>query len=251
MTILSQIIIANLIISLLSLSGIFVIWFKEAILQKILLILVSLSAGVLLGDALLHLIPEAILKSGGDEKFLTSIFLTVIIGFLFFFILEQFLTWHHCHQTIHNHSIKPVSELILIGDSIHNFIDGLAVAASFLVSPTTGIATTVAVLLHEVPQEIGDFGVLIYGGFHKNKALLANFLSAVTAIIGGIVGFYFFKDNNNIIIWLLSFAAGNFIYISSSDLIPEIKVQNGSKESIIHLGFFLIGIFIMLALKFY
>lgn len=251
MTILSQIIVANLIISLLSLSGIFVIWFKEAILQKILLILVSLSAGVLLSDALLHLIPEALLKSGGNEEYLTLVFLIVIIGYLFFFILEQFLTWHHCHKTTHKHSIKPMSELILFGDSIHNFIDGLAVAASFLISPITGVATIVAVVLHEVPQEIGDFGVLVYGGFNKNKALLANFLSAITAMIGGIVGFYFFKDNNNIIIWLLSFAAGNFIYIASSDLIPEIKLQNGSKESIIHLGFFLIGILIMLALKFY
>lgn len=250
MSTLSQIILANLIISLLSLSGILVILFKEKILQQILLILVSLSAGVLLGDALLHLIPEALIGNDLTKNSLTSVFVIVILGILFFFVLEQFLTWHHCHNTSHKHSTKPVSLLILVGDSVHNFIDGLAIAASFLVSPATGIATTMAISFHEIPQEIGDFGVLVYSGYSKSKALAANFFTAVTALIGGIIGFYFIKDNFNISVWLLAFTAGNFIYISSADLIPEIKHQDHSNRAVVHLGFFVIGILIMLALRY-
>ncbi len=171
----------------------------------------------------------------------------LLLGFCVFFVLENFIRWHH-HHSISHPEIKSFSYLILISDAMHNFIDGVVIAASFMVSLPIGIMTSIMVVLHEIPQEIGDFGVLIYGGFKKTKALFLNFLSGVTAIFGGIVGYFLAEKIGDSIVFLLPFAAGTFIYIAASDLIPEIK-EKGSKESMINFLVFLLGIGLMVLMK--
>lgn len=248
MNVLSYILISTFFVSLLSFVGVLILFLKERFLDKIILVLVAFSAGALIGGAFLHLIPEAINKVGLDEEAILKIFFYLIFGFLLFFILEQFLKWHHHHAKEHP-EIKTFSYLILISDGIHNFIDGLIIAGSFVISIPLGIVTTLAVVLHEIPTEIGDYGVLVYGGFKKIKALFLNFLSGITAILGGIIGFLLSEKIGGSIIFLLPFAAGNFIYIACSDLIPEIKQKIGSSESIINFFVFLLGLGVMIIFK--
>jgi len=242
MGILFYILISTFLISLISFLGAITLFLKEKLLNKILLILVAFSAGSLLGGAFFHLIPEAIERVGIEEIF--DVFLYLILGFCTFFILENFLNWHHHHAMKHP-EIKSFSYLILISDTIHNFIDGLIIAGSFVVSFQIGVVTVLAVALHEIPHELGNFGVLVYGGFKKTKALFLNFLSALAAIFGGFFGFLLSKRIGDSTIFLLPFAAGNFIYIAASDLIPEIK----QKVSWIYFFAFLLGIGIMLLVK--
>jgi zinc and cadmium transporter len=175
-------------ISLIALVGSLTLFLKEELLDKILLVLVALSAGGLIGGAFLHLMPEAILEVEAVSSAILNLFSYLLIGFCIFFVLEQFIKWCHEHYNIHQK--KPVSYLVLISDLVHNFIDGLVIAGSFMVSPPMGIVTTFAIALHEIPQEIGDFGVLLYGGFEKKRALIWNYVSAVTVIFGGIAGYY-------------------------------------------------------------
>jgi len=242
--ILLQIVTATFIISLVAFAGVLTLLLKEEWLNKILLILVALSSGALLGGAFLHLIPESVTELGAN----ISVFLVVILGFCSFFILEQFLHWRHQHGKAF--TIKPFTYLILVSDSVHNFIDGLVIAASFLTGFSIGIATTLAVALHEIPQELGDFGALIYGGFGKFRAVTFNYISALTAIAGGIIGYFASSMvSNNIIVYLLPFAAGNFIYIAAADLIPEIKHAISFRRSLVHFFVFIIGIGVMLLVK--
>ncbi|KPJ54876.1 hypothetical protein AMJ47_02270 [Parcubacteria bacterium DG_72] len=242
--ILLYILISTVLISVIAFVGALTLFFKKELVNKILLVLVSFAAGSLIGGAFLHLIPEAIEELGNNN--LLTLFLFVLLGFIIFFILEQFIGWHHCHKTEH---IASFSYLILISDAIHNFIDGLIIAGSFAVSSAIGITTTLAVALHEIPQEIGDFGILVYGGFKRKKALLFNFFSAITVVLGGIVGFLLFKQIGDYIVYLLPFAAGNFIYIASADLIPEVKQKCELKKLIAHFVVFLLGISLMLLIK--
>lgn len=245
--VLVQIFIATFVISLIAFVGIFTFLLRQELLNRALLVLVALSTGALLGGAFLHLIPETIEQVGGSME----IFLYLLLGFCLFFVLEQFLWWRHQHTTSHAaHAAKPFSYLILVSDGVHNFIDGLAIAAGFIVSYPVGIATTLAVALHEIPQELGDFAVLIYGGFGKMRALVFNFISAITAILGGVTGYFASSMLEDSIVYLLPFAAGNFIYIAAADLIPEIKHQVGLGRSLVHFGVFLIGIAIMFMVKF-
>ena len=241
---------STFLISLIAFAGVLTLFLKEKLLNKILLILVSLSAGALMGGAFLHLLPEAILKVGADADALLNIFLYLLLGFCMFFVLEQFIRWHH-HHGCHGEecNIKPFSYLILISDGIHNFIDGLIIAGSFVINPGVGVVTTLAVALHEIPQELGDFGVLVYGGFDKVKALFLNFISALTAVFGGIAGYFLYGYIADSIVYLLPFAAGNFIYIASSDLIPEIKHRENLKKSLVHFVVFLCGMGLMLLIK--
>jgi len=242
------IIVSTFAISLIAFIGVLTLFLKEKLLNKILLILVAFSTGALIGGAFLHLIPEAIEGVGIEGQSLLKIFLYLLFGFCTIFILENFIRWHH-HHAIEHPEIMPFSYLILVSDGIHNFIDGLIIAASFVVSFPIGIATTLAVVLHEIPQEIGDFGVLIYGGFKKVRALFLNFLSAILAIFGGFLGFLLSEKIGESIIFLLPFAAGTFIYIASSDLIPEIKHKLSPLKSLLHFFVFLLGIGIMLLIK--
>lgn len=247
MNVLIWVLLATFLVSLLSWVGAATLFLKEKLLDKILLGLVAFAAGALIGGAFLHLLPEAILEAGISKSF--TIFLYLLAGYCTFFILEQFIHWHHCHSTSHTLK-KPVSYLILISDGVHNFIDGLVIAGSFIAGIEVGIVTTIAVALHEIPQEIGDFGVLIYGGFEKVRALVLNFISAIPAIIGGLFGLYLAGIIGESVVFLLPFAAGNFIYIASADLVPEMKKCETLIKSILHFFAFLLGLFLMIAVKF-
>jgi zinc and cadmium transporter len=250
---LAYIIITTILISLVSFIGIFTLALKDKVLNKILLFLVSLSAGALMGGAFLHLIPEAIEKSihehEGHMEIPLEIFIFVIVGFILFFIIEKVLHWRHCHKE--KCDIHTFHYMNLIGDSVHNFIDGLILAASYVTSIELGITTTFAIVAHEIPQEIGDFGVLIYGGFKKKKAIILNFIVAATAIIGGIIGFIISRAIDEATIFLLPFAAGGFIYIAATDLIPEIKKELDYKKYLITLIIFILGILLMWFIKIY
>jgi len=210
--------------------------------------MVSFSAGALFGDAFIHLLPEIVKEYG----FTITISLSTLSGIVIFFIVEKVIHWKHCHQHHHHHfgrkKIHPFALMNLLGDAIHNFIDGLIIGASYLVSIPAGIATTIAVALHEIPQEIGDFGVLLHGGFSRRKALLFNFFTALTALGGLLVVFMIHTEIKNITLYLIPFAAGGFIYIAGSDLIPEIHKEVKIKTSLLSLAYFILGIAVMLIL---
>lgn len=233
-------ILSVLLISLLSFIGIFTLAIKTKKLQKILIYLISFSAGALLGDAFIHLLPEIIEKN----SFTISISLYTLSGIAIFFVLEKIIHWEHQHS----HTLKEVHPFVyvsLVGDAVHNFLDGIIIAASYIVSIPVGIATTLAVALHEIPQEIGDFGILLHGGFTKSKALLLNFSSALFAILGAVITLLFTKITENIELILIPIAAGGFIYIAASDLIPELHKEKHIIKSFIQLLAFIIGIAVM------
>lgn len=246
------------VVSLIALLGIFTLSLQERLLRKYVFLLVSLAVGALLGDAFIHLIPEAFEIT--SNPVMQS--LSIITGIIIFFILEKLLHWHH-HQTEnqidieemgentnhHNQKhIHPVGKMILISDGIHNFIDGLIIGVSYLVSIEVGIATTIAIILHEVPQEIGDFGILIHSGYSKFKALWFNFLSGLTAVIGTVIALVLGSSSESITLWLIPLAAGGFIYIAMSDLIPEMHRTKSIRESVLQICMVLIGVFAMVLL---
>lgn len=233
-----QILIATFFITLCVWVAVLFLFFKHETLSKITLFLVSLSAGTLVGGAFLHLLPEASEKMEGGTMFMIS-----LLAFIIFLLIEKLLHWRHCH--IENCKIHAFGYMNLIGDSVHNFIDGLVIAASFMVDLKLGMVTTFALALHEIPQEIGDFGVLIHAGFHKLKALLMNYLVALVVVFGGIVGYFASVYSEGLEKYLLPFAAGGFIYVASVDLIPELKKEPGFKKSSISFLVFLLGILIM------
>ena len=236
-----------IVVSLISLIGVLTFSLKEENLKKILLYLVSFSAGGLFGDAFIHLIPEAAEESG----FGIHVSLLILFGIIISFVVEKFLQWRHCHIPTSEEHPHSFAYMNLFGDAVHNFIDGLIIGGSYFVSIPLGLATTLAVVFHEIPQEIGDFGVLIYGGFNKSRAIFFNFSTALTAIFGAIValglGFYL----QGFTPLLVPFAAGNFIYIAGSDLIPELrKDEPGFPKSILQLASFILGVVILLSLVF-
>lgn len=236
---------ASIVVSLISLVGVLGLLLRSEVLERHLLSLVSLAAGGLIGGAFLHLMPEAI-RNG--EPF--RCFSILILGFVFFFIIEKFLFWRHCHK--HQCEVHPFTYLNLIGDGIHNFIDGLLIGVSFTVDIHFGAVTTLAIVLHEIPQEIGDFGILIFGGLSKAKALFYNFLSALTAIAGTLSGYMISGDFASFTTLMLPFAAGGFVYIAACDLIPELQKQRDPKTALASMGFFVIGIgFMSLATVFH
>ena len=242
MSVFLWIIISTLSLSFISIIGIVTLFFNEKILRKSILCLVALSAGALLGGAFFHLLPESIEVFGLEN----NVFLYVVIGFSCFFLLEQFIHWHHCHKLPSEHK-EPFTYLVIIADIIHNFIDGVIIGSSFVFDIKLGIITWIVVMLHEIPQELGDFGILIHGGWKKTKALMFNFISSLSVVFGGVISYFFIKEKD--ISFLLPFAAGSFIYISSSDLIPEIKKHPKLKDGILHFIFFLIGMSFIVLLK--
>lgn len=233
-------------VSLLSFVGVLFIAIKEEKLKKILLFLVSFAAGGLLGDSFIHLLPEAIKESG----FTLGVSLAVLVGLLLFFVLEKFICWRHCHIPTSKSHPHPVVFMNLIGDGFHNFIDGAVISASFLTTIPLGIATTLAVVLHEIPQEIGDFGVLLHGGLSKTKALVFNFVSALTAVAGAILVLILGERIVGVSQLLIPFTAGGFIYIAGSDLIPELHKETNLAKSLIQMVGLILGIGIMLILLF-
>jgi len=234
--------VASIIVSAISLIGIFSLLLKENLLDEILFLLIGFSAGGLIGGAFLHLLPETIEKTQNS-----IIFIYLILGFIFFFILERYLYWRHCHKE-GGCDIHAFSYLNLIGDGIHNLTDGLVIGSSFMLSVHFGIITTLVIILHEIPQEIGDFGVLVYGGFSKAKALFYNYISSLTCILGTVIGYILSAKVSSFSIFLLPFTAGGFIYVAACDLIPELHKEPNLKKSTFSLFAFLAGIlFIALA----
>jgi zinc and cadmium transporter len=229
-----------LIVSLISLIGVITLSIKKSLLNKTLIYLVSFSAGALLGDVFLHLLPEI-----AEKSFTLQTSTTILAGILIFFSLEKIVHWQHCHNPTSKEHTHSFAIMNLIGDGFHNFLDGVIIAASYIVSVPVGIATTIAVVFHEIPQEIGDFGVLIHGGFSKAKALLFNFFSAATAFIGAILALLARNHISNIESYLIPIAIGGFIYIAGSDLIPELHKDFETKKSIIQLIALIAGIGVM------
>lgn len=234
------------IVSSVSLVGVTTLSFGEKRLKRMLLFLVSFAAGTLLGDAFIHLIPEAFEKGSAYTSFL------ILSGLLLFFALERFIHWRHCHDESCEEHAQALPYVILTGDGLHNFIDGMIIGASYLVSIPVGIATTLAVIFHEIPQEIGDFGALLYGGFSKAKAILWNFASALMAVIGAILVLVASNQFEFLTNFLIPMAAGGFIYVATADMIPELHKH--SEKNIFHsiwqLVFIGMGIAMMTALSF-
>jgi zinc and cadmium transporter len=232
---------ATIVVSLISLIGIAALSVKKELLDKIVVLLVGFAAGGLIGGAFLHLLPEAI------ECQQKNTFLYVIIGFSIFFILERYFHWRHCHEGECN--VHSFAYLNLVGDGVHNFCDGITIAISFSISVDFGIVTTTAILLHEIPQEIGDYAILVYSGLSKLKALFYNFLCALTSVLGGILGYFLSKMFANLSQTLIPFIAGGFIYVAASDLIPELHRQKDSRKANLSLITFTLGLLFMFAAK--
>ena len=226
------------VVSLISFVGVIFIGLKESLLRRIVMVLVGFASGTLLGGAFFDLLPEAVNMINPP----ITIFYFVILGIIVFFCIEKFLYWRHCHEE--ECQVHTFAYISLVGDGVHNFIDGMIIAATFVLGFELGFITTLAVISHEIPQEIGDFGVLIYGGLSKRKALTYNFISALTAILGAIVTYYVVYLRSNYTL-LVPFAAGGFIYIAATDLMPELHKKSHAGESIIQLLSILLGLGLM------
>ncbi len=238
-----------LIVSLISFVGILALSLKQSVFNNLLFILVAFATGTLLAAALLDILPEALESGEALEVPGLSVFMYVLVGILVFYSIERFIHWHHHHHRESkgdpkepHREVHAFTYLSLIGDGVHNFFDGAIIAASFLTNLPLGIATTVAIIAHEIPQEFGDFALLIYGGMTKSKALFYNFLSALTAFLGAIAGYFFLNALTFSQPYLLGFAAGGLLYIASTDLIPELHKETGTWKSIIQFLFMLGGI---------
>jgi zinc and cadmium transporter len=240
-------IVSVLVISLISLIGVLTISVNVKKLRKFLIYMVSFSAGALLGDVFIHLLPETVEKFGFGIN--TSLY--VLFGILVFFVSEKIVKWRHCHMHYHDDHVHSFAVMNLIGDGFHNFMDGLIIAGSYLVSIPVGIASTLAVAFHEIPQEIGDFGVLLQGGYSKKKALLFNFLISLTAVLGVVLALILGNYFENITSFLIPFAAGGFIYIAGADLIPELHREVKVRKSVLQLLFIILGIAVMYSLLFF
>lgn len=232
------------VVSLISFVGLLSFQSDADKVRPFLLVLVSFSAGALLGDVFIHLLPEAVEANGLH----LGLSLWILGGILLFFVLEKFVHWHHCHlPEAHNHP-KPFAFMNLVGDGLHNFIDGAVIAGSYLISVPLGFATTIAVVLHEIPQEIGDFGILMHAGLQKSKVILLNFASALTAVLGAVVVLGLGISSDTVLNVLAPFTVGGFLYIAGTDLIPELHKETNPVSSLIQLLSFIGGIAVMLAL---
>lgn len=236
--VLAWILISTFLVTLISLIGIFTLSLKQKLLEKILFCLIGFSAGALIGGAFLHILPEVLEKIKAEIAFSY-----LILGIVLFFLMEKYFYWRHCHDGVCD--VHAFTYLNLIGDGLHNFIDGIVIATSFMVSLKLGIVTTLAVIFHEIPQELGDFAVLIYGGLTKQKALFYNYISAFAAMIGATTGYFISDVVMGFSNFILPLAAGGFIYIATSDLIPELHKETNPKRSIAAFIAFLSGIVFM------
>lgn len=238
-----------LCVSLVSLAGITLFSLQERLIRQSLLLLVGFSAGALLGDVFLHILPEIL----EEPSSAFPPFLLVLAGILLSFVIEKVVHWRHCHcsalprDSMHVH---PVGIMNLIGDGMHNFIDGALIAGSYLIDVQIGVATTVAVILHEIPQEIGDFAVLLFSGFSVRRAMFFNLLSAFVAFIGAIAIFAAATTVPALASLLLPIAAGNFLYIAGADLMPELHKETRLSRAVLQLLVILCGIGVMQLLTF-
>ncbi|MBU0982174.1 ZIP family metal transporter [Patescibacteria group bacterium] len=232
-----------LVVSFISFTGALILVFKNKKVHKFLLFMVSFAAGAMLGDVFVHMLPE--LVEEGHMTFFASV--NVLIGILVFFVLEKIVHWRHCHLAASEDHIHPLAFMNLVGDATHNFIDGVLIAASFLLDFQVGVATTIAVILHEIPQEMGDFGVLLHSGMKVKKALFYNFLTALMAIFGAAIVLVAngVLDIEGIIIPI---TMGGFLYIANADLIPELHKETRVSQSFLQLLGFILGVGVMFSL---
>jgi zinc and cadmium transporter len=238
-----SIILATVVISAGSLIGVLTLAMNQKFLRKILMSLVSLSAGTMLAAALIHLLPESIEALGPHLPMQLALF-----SFISFFLLERFLHWHHCHDGKHP-TTHTVGYMNLVGDGVHNFLDGILIAASFATSGGLGLIATLAIVMHELPQEIGDFGVLLHSGFTRRKAIMSNVLVSLTAVLGGILGYYASHTMEVFASYLIPIAAGGFLYIGAADLVPELKHETSTKKTLLMVATFMIGVITMMLIK--
>jgi zinc and cadmium transporter len=235
------ILLATIVDSLVGLIGIFSLWVREKIMRRVSLHLMSFAGGALLGGAFFHLLPEAIEKSPAF-----NVFAYAVLGFIVFQLIETYLHWHLCKEC----DAKPYSYLMVVGDALHNLIDGLVIAASFIVSIPFGIVSTIIIIAHEVPQELGIFGTMVYGGQKKKTAIMYSFFAQTTCVLGGLAGYFLGGASGAFSAFLIPFAAGGFLYITAADLIPQMHDAKG-REKISTFVVYLVGLAMMVALKFY
>lgn len=233
-----------LLVSVISLAGVLTLAIKQGRLDKILIFFVSFAVGALFGDVFIHILPEAFRKA--ESPLMVSF--GVIAGILLFFILEKFIYWRHCHSGVCDLHHQPVVWLNLIGDAVHNFIDGIIIGASYIVSIPIGLATTLAVVLHEIPQEIGDYAILVNGGLSRWKALGLNFCCALVAIFGTLLALVAGAHVQSFSDYALPLTAGGFIYLAGSDLIPELHREVRFSRSILQLLSIILGVMVMVLL---
>jgi zinc and cadmium transporter len=231
---LAWILVAGLLMSALALVGSVTLLLPRRVFVRLVLPLVALAAGSLLGGALFHMLPESVEALGND----LSVYGWLALGFVSFLVLEQFLHWHHCHRPLRAH--RPVGYLILVADGLHNFIGGLAVGSAFVLDFQLGVVTWLVAAAHEVPQELGDFGLLVHSGWSSRHALAYNVASALTFLVGSITA-YALSGRVDVTV-LVPFAAGNFIYIAAADLIPQLTAQESSRAKIAHTASFTVGL---------
>jgi len=232
------ILLANFVISAGSLVAILTLALNQSFLNKILKSLIAIAAGTLLGATFFHLLPES------TENLSVELSLKITLAsFIVFFLIEKIFHWRHCHEVGCTHHSFGVMNLI--GDGIHNFIDGLVIAGAFLLDTNLGIATTLAIALHEIPQEIGDMGVLLYAGYSRRKAIMFNVMVAFTSILGGVIGYFLLDSSQLLMNILLPIAAGGFLYIATTDLLPELRNEENPRQVFFTLIAFLLGITIM------
>jgi len=237
--------------------GIFFLSLSRSLLDRLIFFLVSVSVGVLLGDVFVHILPEALIGDSSGMAISVSIFLGVLV----FFVLEKFFRWHHAHSVDKDHcddckhsendstnitSNSEIGKMIIFGDGIHNLIDGVVITAAFFINIPLGIATTLAVLFHEIPQEISDFAILLHSGYSRAKALLFNFSSALVSLFGVVIVF-FAKDVDGFLALANAFTAGVFIYIAASDLVPELHKTTEVRKSLVQFLGIIVGFLIMVA----
>lgn len=230
-----------------SLSGLIIIWHKKILTEQLTIYLVAGATGAMLGGAFFHLLPEAL-----EVQEALSVFVNFTAGFLFFLLLEKILHWHHCQQqTLEKTSEhKQLGYLSLIGDGFHNLIDGMVIYAAFVSGPTLGWTTLLAVIAHEIPQELGDFGILLYAGFSRQRALWFNFLSALSAIVGVILSYWLSQEIQLLETYLLGFAAGGFVYIAGTDLLPEVKKTSASqRQGLVKIIILILSLTLLFGLK--
>jgi zinc and cadmium transporter len=249
-----QILVSTIIVCIFSLSGIYALSLSQTTLHKILFVIIGFSAGSILGAVYFDLLPEAI------ELMEDQAFVFIATGFVLFFILERFIYWYHGHGHVEDieHQLarpgrantKEFAYINLVGDAIHNFIDGLLIAASFFGSVTVGVATAIAVIFHELPQEMGDYGLLVYSGFTRKRALALNFAVALTVVLGGIVAIFIVEAVQRLSGVLIAIAAGGFIYLGASELIPELQEEKTLVRAIVQFAAFLFGMMVIWSLGF-
>lgn len=240
-------ILATILVSSISLIGIFFLFIKESSLDKLLKYFVAFSAGAFLGEVIFHILPESTETFG---EFSTSLGILMLIGFFIFFLTEKIIHWRHCHHTTEKEHYHPVGTMSLIGDSVHNILDGVIIGSSFMANTSLGIITTIAVILHEIPQEIGDFGLLLHSGYTKKKALLLNFTVGLSAILGTLLSIILHSNFENITKYILPITAGGFLYMATVDLIPELKEEAKFKNIAFQFLIMILGIVIMYLLLF-